>query len=347
MIGRTNISGVRINTHIFTVDSEPTNYKVGWIWIKTSKQPVTKIAISPTQPTGPLNLVDGKIWIQDNSSTWRNPNFNFTTSSKIDFRCFPGTVYQYDGEQWVQLDAYFAHRDGDPSVLGWHTKFSSKLVGTITVNFPAGSTVKCKDASGTRTASISSTATTCTFTIKRGCECTISATKGNQTVEKKVTISTDGQKSTVTLAFDVTLSASKALTHKFNDTSFTLPITVTDDTSNKGYWTITTKGGYDYGAHGAVYFKDVDLTNYSKITLKIKVGYSTIAGYKTAPVLVVYSSMPDEYTGSSKKAEKSIDTETSSAVTVSVDVKSLTGKHCVAIYLSNETICDIYSWVVS
>lgn len=187
--------GVSVMCDVVGGLSAPTGLKANTIWVKTNI-PILRTLIQPTTPTGDGNTVVGTVWVQDNASTWLNPNFNFTNSPKILMRCFPGKVYQHDGSRWVKKEAYIQQG-------GRLVQISSEFTAEITVNCPDGSTVTC--ANGATTLTGKSAKGKCTFTVRKSGTWTVTASLDGKSTSGSVSITSDEQQASVTLSYRVYL----------------------------------------------------------------------------------------------------------------------------------------------
>lgn len=331
-----NMTGgdLRLNCKVIVSAAEPGSPKVNMIWVKADIA-LNVVAIQPTQPTGAVNLVKGNVWIKDAASTWTSPNLNFTTSKKVGMRFFPGRTYQYDGSSWVAKDAYIWQG-------GQWVQFSSAFFATIAVTYPSGSTLTCTD--GTTTLTATTTAGSYTFDVPNSGTWTIKAVSGSQSASKSVSITTDGQSASVTLTYNVTLVNSSGQlqksqkTKQFSDNSYPPSFTFAQNTSS---WRINVTGDDNYGGYGAVYFEGIDLTNYKTITLEI-----SATGAGDPYQMLVWKSIGNLYTDN-RVAGAAIST-TGSKTTVTLDVSSLSGSHCVGIvpHIVGGGTCDVYRWTI-
>lgn len=330
-----NGGSLRLGCKVICSATAPANPKANTIWVKTSIA-LNVVAIQPSQPSGAANLVKGNVWIKDDAASWRDPNLNFTNSKKIGMRFFPGYCWQYSGSKWERKDAYIWQSNQ------WK-QISSEFVATIKVTFPSGSTLTCSNGSTTHTAS--PTGSSYTFTVWSADTWTVKAVSGSSSASKAVSITTDGQSASVTLTFNVEIvnsSGQLKLTQKtkqFANNSYPPNFTFKQDTT---YWTINVAADGNYGGYGAVYFASIDLTQYKTITLVI-----SASGSGNPYKLMVWKSIGSNY-ADNKVAESTI-TTTGSKVTVTIDVSSLSGSHCVGILANivGSGTCNVYSWAIA
>ena len=330
-----NGGSLRINCKVICSTADPPK-KGNNIWVKTSI-PLGVVLISPTTPTGTGNAEKGNVWIQDASSRWVEPNFNFTNSKKIGMRCFPGLTYQHDGTKWVKKDAYIWYKSK------W-TQISWEFSATIKVTYPAGSTLTCSNGSTTLTAT--STSGEYTFTVTKSGEWTVTAAASStQSASKTVKIESDGDSANVALAYNVTLVNSSGQlqgspkTKQFSDNSYPPSFTFNQQSS---YWRINVTGNSDYGGYGAVYFDNIDMSNYKTLTLT-----AAVAGGGSTYYVAIYKTIPSKFEGSSPTARVTLEKNTKS--TVKIDVTGLSGTYCVAIipHITMSSTCDVYSLIIA
>ena len=191
---------------------------------------------------------------------------------------------------------------------------------TIKVTYPAKSTCVIKNSSGTQVASDTNTGTaakTWTATVSASGTYTITATatSGGKTKSTTVSITTNGQNVSATLAYDyIIFSNATGLNSVYSDGGGGAPVEIGTDSSGKKTLTFTTDG---YSRMS--YLKPaIDLTNYA--TLKIS-GYAD--GFDS--YLAFWSKIPQEYDPSI--VAKVVLSNGSSPASYTIDVSKLSGSY--------------------
>jgi hypothetical protein len=191
---------------------------------------------------------------------------------------------------------------------------------TIKITYPAKSTCVIKNSSGTQVDSDTNTGTTAktwTATVSASGTYTITATatSGGKTKSTTVSITTDGQSKSVTLAYDyIIFSNATGLNSVYSDGGGGAPVEIGTDSSGKKTLTFTTDG---YSRMS--YLKPaIDLTNYA--TLKIS-GYAD----GSDSYLAFWSKIPQEYDPSI--VAKVVLSNGSSPASYTIDVSKLSGSH--------------------
>lgn len=183
---------------------------------------------------------------------------------------------------------------------------------TINVTYPAGSTCTCSDGTTTLTAPNTSGSWTCI--VYNAGTWTVTSTSGTETDSKAVTITTDGQSTSVELSYALFLFKPNAPSDiiagewemPVNSTvtaEAELTVKSVNNYNGDRVWSARTKG-------------QIDLTEYSTLQATCKAS----GGSNTR--LQVYS-------GSSTVASAAIDTD---LTTVTVDISALSGLHSIGFY---------------
>lgn len=183
---------------------------------------------------------------------------------------------------------------------------------TINVTYPAGSTCTCSDGTTTLTAPNTSGSWTCI--VYNAGTWTVTSTSGTETDSKAVTITTDGQSTSVELSYALFLFKPNAPSDIIagewempgNSTvtaEAELTVKSVNNYNGDRVWSARTKG-------------QIDLTEYSTLQATCKAS----GGSNTR--LQVYS-------GSSTVASAAIDTD---LTTVTVDISALSGLHSIGFY---------------
>ena len=183
------------------------------------------------------------------------------------------------------------------------------FAATINITYPAGSTCTCSD--GTTTLSAPDTSGTWTCTVPNAGTWTVTSTSGTETDSKAVTITTDGQSTSVELSYALFLFKPNAPSDIIagewelpgNSTvtaEAELTVKSVNNFNGDRTWSARTKG-------------QIDLTEYSTLQATCKAS----GGSKTK--LEVYS-------GSSAVASAAIGTD---LTTVTVDISALSGLHSI------------------
>lgn len=183
---------------------------------------------------------------------------------------------------------------------------------TINVTYPAGSTCTCSDGTTTLTAPNTSGSWTCI--VYNAGTWTVTSTSGTETDSKAVTITTDGQSTSVELSYALFLFKPNAPSDIIAG-EWEMPgnSTVTAEAE----LTVKSVNNYNGGRNISARTKgQIDLTEYSTLQATCKAS----GGSNTR--LQVYS-------GSSTVASAAIDTD---LTTVTVDISALSGLHSIGFY---------------
>lgn len=183
------------------------------------------------------------------------------------------------------------------------------FAATINITYPAGSTCTCSD--GTTTLSAPDTSGTWACVVPNAGTWTVTSTSGTETDSKAVTITTDGQSTSVELSYALFLFKPNAPSDIIaGEWAMTVHSTVTAEAE------LTVKSVNNYNNNGLISARTkgrIDLTEYSTLQATCKAS----GGSNTK--LEVYS-------GSSTVASAAIGT---SLTTVTVDISALSGLHSI------------------
>lgn len=183
------------------------------------------------------------------------------------------------------------------------------FAATINITYPAGSTCTCSD--GTTTLSAPDTSGTWACVVPNAGTWTVTSTSGTETDSKAVTITTDGQSTSVELSYALFLFKPNAPSDIIaGEWEMTVNSTVTAEAE------LTVKSVNNYNNKGLISARTkgrIDLTEYSTLQATCKAS----GGSNTK--LEVYS-------GSSTVASAAIGT---SLTTVTVDISALSGLHSI------------------
>ena len=159
----------------------------------------------------------------------------------------------------------------------------SKIVASIVVSYPAGSTCTC--TLGSKVLTAKDTSGKWVFGLPSTGSWVVKATKGSQSTSKTISITAEGQAKTVTLLYDyIIFSNATGLNSTYSDGGGGATVSVSTDSSGVKILTFPNGGGYNRMA----YIKPpIDLTKYA--TLKIS-GY---AGAKRR--FCVWNQTPNSY----------------------------------------------------
>ena len=220
------------------------------------------------------------------------------------------------------------------------------VYAVIRVTYPSGSTCTC--TSGSTTLKAKDTTGTALFIITAKGTWTVKAVKGSQTASKAVSITADGQVTTVALAFELVLFKNGAYQNigSFNNATIT-----------NGNLAMTASG--NDGAGGSIhrtFVTDVklDLTNYKTLTFSLAefTINSSYAAYRkvwfgVCSDTIGWQAIPAD---SNVKA-KTVLTNTNQGTnkTVTVDISALTGSFYVFVYedVYGSTIVSNKSIIIS
>lgn len=183
------------------------------------------------------------------------------------------------------------------------------FAATINITYPAGSTCTCSD--GTTTLSAPDTSGTWACIVPNAGTWTVTSTSGTETDSKAVTITTDGQSTSVELSYALFLFKPNAPSDIIAG-EWEMPVnsTVTAEAELK----VESVNNYNRGETISVRTKgQIDLTEYSTLQATCKAS----GGSNTK--LEVYS-------GSSTVASSAIGT---SLTTVTVDISAISGLHSI------------------
>lgn len=183
------------------------------------------------------------------------------------------------------------------------------FAATINITYPAGSTCTCSD--GTMTLSAPDTSGTWACIVPNAGTWTVTSTSGTETDSKAVTITTDGQSTSVELSYALFLFKPNAPSDIIAG-EWEMPVnsTVTAEAE------LTVKSVNNYNGDRTISARtkgQIDLTEYSTIQATCKAS----GGHNTK--LEVYS-------GSSTVASTAIGTD---LTTVTVDISALSGLHSI------------------
>lgn len=183
------------------------------------------------------------------------------------------------------------------------------FTATINITYPAGSTCTCSD--GTTTLSAPDTSGTWACIVPNAGTWTVTSTSGTETDSKAVTITTDGQSTSVELSYALFLFKPNAPSDIIAG-EWEMPVnsTVTAEAE------LTVKSVNNYNSNGLISARtkgQIDLTEYSTLQATCKAS----GGSNTK--LEVYS-------GSSVVASAAIGTN---LTTVTVDISALSGLHSI------------------
>lgn len=183
------------------------------------------------------------------------------------------------------------------------------FAATINITYPAGSTCTCSD--GTTTLSAPDTSGTWTCTVPNAGTWTVTSTSGTETDSKAVTITTDGQSTSVELSYALFLFKPNAPSDIIAG-EWEMPGNST--VTAKAELTVKSVNNYNGDRTISARTKgQIDLTEYSTLQATCKAS----GGSKTK--LEVYS-------GSSVVASVAIGTD---LTTVTVDISALSGLHSI------------------
>lgn len=183
------------------------------------------------------------------------------------------------------------------------------FAATINITYPAGSTCTCSD--GTTTLSAPDTSGTWACIVPNAGTWTVTSTSGTETDSKAVTITTDGQSTSVELSYALFLFKPNAPSDIIaGEWEMTVNSTVTAEAE------LTVKSVNNYNSVGLISARtkgQIDLTEYSTLQATCKAS----GGSNTK--LEVYS-------GSSAVASAAIGAD---LTTVTVDISALSGLHSI------------------
>lgn len=185
------------------------------------------------------------------------------------------------------------------------------FAATINVTYPAGST--CTATDGTTTLTAPDTSGTWACVVPNAGTWTITATNGEKTKSGTVTISTDGETASITLAYVLEL---------FKDGKAVVPWSYSGGASSIASMTAQYYEGNRVSPIGYTAAK-VDVTGYSTLTVKIsdRSGDGEVnAGVTASAPSISFAAKSTNYS--------------TGAITMSIDVSKLTGEYYIAITAS-------------
>lgn len=183
------------------------------------------------------------------------------------------------------------------------------FAATINITYPAGSTCTCSD--GTTTLSAPDTSGTWACIVPNAGTWTVTSTSGTETDSKAVTITTDGQSTSVELSYALFLFKPNAPSSIISG-EWEMPVNST--VTAEAELTVKSVNNFNGGRNWSARTKgQIDLTEYSTLQATCKAS----GGSKTK--LEVYS-------GSSAVASAAIGTD---LTTVTVDISALSGLHSI------------------
>lgn len=188
----------------------------------------------------------------------------------------------------------------------------SKVVASITVTYPVGSTLTC--TLGSKVLTAKDTSGRWVFGLPSTGNWVVKAVKDSKSKSATVKITAEGQTKTVELAYDYVIFNSGGLNSAYSDGGGGATVTVTTDSSGVKILNFPSGGGYNRMA----YLKPaVNLTNYK--TLKI-------SGFATADrKFAVWKTVPDS-NNAGMTASVVIKRGTSKS-SYTIDVSNLTGNY--------------------
>ena len=197
-----NLGGIKLPFRVIGGTTQPSNPKDGDIWVKTSVPIMRTEFANGTWASGGVGLVflagtlGGSNPTGTNTTVWAiNKN---TGADKYVLKITLTGCKQVQGStgNWVNLDAYRYYG-------GTWVQFSSEFTATINVTYPAGSV--CTATNGTTTLTAPNTSGTWACVVPNAGTWTITATKGSQSKDTTVEITTEGQSESVTLRYSCVL----------------------------------------------------------------------------------------------------------------------------------------------
>lgn len=300
------IGGSSLYYSVVCSTTEPAK-KEGRIWVKSSV-PMTQFEVGNNWSTAKVGVV-----VVGGTPGGANPTSANKTLDLINtkvagiqnrLKLTPGACLQVQGSvgNWVSVDAYVCHSDT------W-IQFSSVFSATINITYPAGSTCTCSD--GTTTLSAPDTSGTWACIVPNAGTWTVTSTSGTETDSKAVTITTDGQSTSVELRYALFLFKPNAPSDIIAG-EWEMPVNsaVTAEAE------LTVKSVNNYNGNRLISARtkgQIDLTEYSTLQATCKAS----GGSDTK--LEVYS-------GSSVVASTAIGTD---LTTVTVDISALSGLHSI------------------
>ena len=140
---------------------------------------------------------------------------------------------------------------------------TGKAFAVISVTYPEGSTCTCSD--GTKTLKLKDTSGQGFFLIPYAGTWTVTATDGIHTVNRTVSITTEGQEETVSISYELTLILNGVVT---DENEWQKIGTITTKISGN-YLVLGSGAGPGYGSFTSRYVtkNTYDLTGYSALTL--------------------------------------------------------------------------------
>lgn len=204
----------------------------------------------------------------------------------------------------------------------------SKVVASIVVTYPAGSTLTC--TLGSKVLTAKDTSGKWVFGLPSTGSWVVKAVKGSQSTTKTISITAEGQAKTVTLGYDyIIFSNATGLNSTYSDGGGGCEVTVGTDSSGKKILTYPADG-YSRMA----YLKPpTDLTKYS--TIKIS-GY--VVG-SSKRYFGVWNKIPQEWEASSSVVAKVDMSGGTTPSSYTIDISNLSGSYYFAPqYYVNDTI---------
>lgn len=206
-----------------------------------------------------------------------------------------------------------------------------KVFAVIGVTYPSGSVCTC--ANGSKTLTAKDTSGAAMFTIPSVGEWTVTATSADGAMTKSATvnITAEGQVATVVLIYEVVLYANGTF-----DPTITRQELITNGKITYGERTIDcTMSGNSVVSYSMIAFKEIDLTQFSTISIQI----DALSYYKDGSTIAV---VPDVESWNPKKPTTGAAAYTyasESGVTVSaltVDVSAINGVYDVVVGLNTQ-----------
>lgn len=191
--------GNSLNYNVICSQAQPENPKKGTIWLKTST-PTTNVYLKDA--SAPYGSTNGSVVIQFEASSGTDKDNIYTifkykkSGISNSMRIKLLKAWQYFSSKWNSMDAYVYNAGA------WY-KFSSVFSATINITYPAGSTCTCSN--GTTTLAAPNTSGTWACTVPNAGTWTATATDGNDSTNKSISITADGQTENVVLSYTLVL----------------------------------------------------------------------------------------------------------------------------------------------
>lgn len=246
-------SGGDIKLTVFNGTTAPANPQDNYVWIKTTASLDDLLVCGKSWPS--ISRA-GRIWLQYEDVPSSSYQWLLRKTANV-FVSIPlcGCAIA-NGTTWTKLEAYLYYA-GE-----WH-QFSKTFSATITVTYPAGAV--CTVSNGSTTYTAPNTTGTWSCNVDSTGDWTVKATKGSQNASSVVSITSDGQSSSVSLSYDyIVFQAGGASDYSGGWTAVGYATVTKVDSEGIKVYTASSWNGAQVFSNAAF-----DVSNYSKLNINV------------------------------------------------------------------------------